>query len=84
MNTMDADIIDERMLIYGFEHFFKRRVIIKALFLTKTTKEQLIYKWYLYSRPYISETAKNYMYDYLQSDISDLDFVMAFRACMRK
>lgn len=81
---MDTDIIDERMVIYGFRHFFQRRVIIKALFWTKPLKERHIYKWYLYSRPFISETAKNYMWEYLQNDINDLDFAMAYRACLRK
>ena len=81
---MDTDIIDERMVIYGFEHFFKRRVIIKTLFWTKAPRDQHIYKWYLYSRPFISDTAKNYMWDYLQDDISELDFVIAHQTCMRK
>lgn len=81
---MDTDIIDERLVIYGFEHFFQRRVIIKALFWTKTPKDRHIYKWYLYSRPFISDTVKNYMWDYLQGDISDLDFAILHRQCLRK
>lgn len=75
---LDSEVIDERLLFYGFEHFFRRRLIIKALLATKTRKEKKIYRWYLYAAPFITDTVKNYMWDYLQGDISELDFVMVY------
>ena len=81
---MDADIIDPRLIFYGFEEFFYRRVLIKTIFQTKPLKEQRIYCWWLYSRPFISDTLKNYMWEYLQNDISDLDFILIHSSCNRR
>lgn len=80
---MDADFIDKRLLFYGFNDFFKKRMIIKALLPTKSIKEQYLYRWYLYSRPFISDKLKNFMWDYLQNDMSELDFVLVYSTCIK-
>lgn len=76
---MDKDIIDERLIFYGLDHFFKKRLVIKAIFHTKTLREQRIFQWYLYSRPFISDTVKNNMWDYLHDYMSEADFVLNYR-----
>ena len=81
---MDADIIDSRLIFYGFEEFFYRRVLIKNIFQTKSLKDQRIYCWWLYSRPFITETLKNYMWEYLQGDISDYEFIFIHSSCNRR
>ena len=76
---LDSEIIDKRLLFYGFEHFFKRRLIIKALLATKTREEKKIYRWYLYAAPFITDTVKNYMWDYLQGYIDESTFYTVYR-----
>lgn len=76
---MDKEIIDERLVFYGLDHFFKKRLIIKELLRTKSWKEVIIYQWYVYSRPFISEAIKNNIWDYLQDYMSEADFVLNYR-----
>ena len=72
---MDKDLLDEGLLFIGFDDFFKRRESIKELFLTKNIKEQYIYKLYVYSRPFINDTYKDYIWDYLHDDITNAGLV---------
>ena len=84
VDFVDGEVIDERILFYGFEDFFRRRLVIKTLLATKDRKDKMIYKWYLYASPFISDVFKNYMWDYLQGDISDLDFIMVYGQYCKK
>jgi hypothetical protein len=77
---IDKEVIDSRLLFYGFEHFFQRRLIIKELLATKNKTDHLIYSWYLYSRPFISDNMKNHMWDYLHGYLSESDFILFYKA----
>lgn len=81
---MDKDIFDNRLLFYGLDDFYIRRIQIKAIFMCKNIKDQYLYKLYLYSRPFISETWKDNMWDYLQSDIQEFEFKEQFLLYKRK
>lgn len=76
---MDKEIIDERLVFYGLDHFYKKRLVIKAILRTKTWRERVVYQWYVYSRPFINETFKNNIWDYLQDYMSEADFVLNYR-----
>lgn len=67
---MDRDLFDEGLLFIGFDEFYERRDEIKDLFWTKNIKEQYIYKLYVYSRPFINDTYKDYIWDYIHDDIT--------------
>ena len=72
---MDKDFFDERLLYYGLDEFYKKRLIIKSVLFTKSANEQFLYRMYVYSRAFISDTWKNNIWDYLQSDISEVEFL---------
>lgn len=76
---IDEKIIDKRLVFYGVDHFFKKRLIIKTILYTKTSIERTIYQWYIYSRPFISDNMKNNIWDYLNDYMSEPDFVLNYR-----
>ena len=71
---MDKDFFDKRLLYYGLDDFYKKRLLIKILFISKLIDEQYMYHLYLYSRAFINDTWKDNMWEYLQGDISDKEF----------
>lgn len=81
---MDRDIFDNRLLYYGLDDFVNKRMSIKAIFACKSRKDQYLYKLYLYSRPFINDTWKDYMWDYLQSDMNEADFMSNYSLYKRK
>lgn len=81
---MDREIFDKRLLFYGLDDFYAKRVQIKAIFNCKNMKDQYLYKLFIYSRPFISETWKDYMWDYLQNDINECDFTHNYFILKRK
>ena len=81
---MDAKIFDIKLLFCGFSDFIAKRNTIKETLITKSDVDQYIYKLYLYSRPVISDSHKDYMWDYLQSDISEFDFMAYALHTLRK
>lgn len=81
---MDKDIFDNRLLYYGLDEFFIKRASIKAIFACKSIKDQYLYKLYVYSRPFINDTWKDYIWDYLQSDIEEVEFMSAYGIYKRK
>lgn len=81
---MDRDIFDHRLLFYGLDDFVIKRASIKAIFSCKSCKDQYLYKLYVYAAPFINDTWKDYMWDYLQSDISDLEFMLNYGVYKRK
>lgn len=72
---MDKDFFDESLLYYGLDEFYRKRLIIKTVLVTKPVKEQFLYRMYVYSRAFISDTWKNNIWDYLQDDISEVEFL---------
>lgn len=68
---MDKDFFDNRLLYYGLDDFYKKRLLIKSVLLLKTTDEQYLYKMYVYSRAFINDTWKDYIWEYIQNDITD-------------
>lgn len=81
---MDKDFFDERLLYYGLNDFYKRRLIIKTLFKCKTLKEQYLYRLYVYSRAFINDTWKDRMWEYIQNDITDEQFVEFYTLYMER
>lgn len=81
---MDKDIFDNDLLFYGLDDFFIKRHKIKEVLPTKSIKDQYIYKLYLYSRPFINDTWKDYMWDYLHNDIDELYFISEYGQYKRK
>lgn len=81
---MDARIFDIKLLFCGFNDFVAKHRTIKDTFKEKSETDQYIYKLYLYSRPFISDTQKDYMWDYIQDDISELDFMNACVHILKK
>ena len=81
---MDKDIFDNDLLFYGLDDFMAKRHKIRDVLFTKTLKEQYIYKLYLYSRPFISETWKDYMWDFLQNDIPEILLISEYGQYKRK
>lgn len=81
---MDSDIFDNRLLFYGLDEFMVKRKVIKQVLFEKTIREQYIYKLYLYSRPFISETWKDLMWDYIQNDIDELYLISEYGKNKRK
>ena len=75
---MDKDLFDERLLYYGLDEFVKNRRIIKEVFWEQDLKTQYIYKLYMYSRAFISDTWKDNMWDYLQNDIDEFTFISIY------
>lgn len=72
---MDKDFFDERLLYYGLDEFYRKRLIIKTVLMTKSLSEQFLYRMYVYSRAFISDTWKNNIWDYLQDDIGEVEFL---------
>lgn len=75
---METEIFDSRMLFWGLDDFVAKRVKIRSLFLCKGDKYKFVYKLYIYSRPFISETWKDFIFDYLWNDISEMEFMSAY------
>jgi hypothetical protein len=72
---MNKDFFDERLLYYGLDEFYKKRLIIKTTLMTLPTNEQFLYRMYVYSRAFISDTWKNTIWDYLQDDITEVELL---------
>lgn len=81
---MDKDIFDSRLLYYGLDDFYLKKETIRILFQCKSIKEQYLYKMYVYSRPFINDTWKDYIWDYLQHDIPDIEFASNYLQMKRK
>ena len=81
---MDKKYFDECLLYYGLDDFFNKRNKIKECFIEKDIDNQYLYKLYVYSRPFIKEMWKDYIWDYLQGDIDDLYFASEYLQYKRK
>lgn len=81
---MDNRFFDECLLYYGLDDFVKHKDTIKECFLSKDINEQYLYKLYVYSRPFIKETWKDYIWDFLQSDIQDFEFLNEYALYKRR
>ena len=79
---MDKDIFDNRLLYYGLDDFYAKRVAIKTIFACKSIKDQYLYKLYVYSRPFINDVWKDNIWDYLQNDIPEYEFMNQY--CLQK
>lgn len=81
---MDRRFFDECLLYYGLDDFFKRKDIIKECFEKQSIDTQYLYKLYVYSRPFIKETWKDYIWDYLQNDIEEWYLISEYSIYKRK
>lgn len=71
---MDIRFFDYRLLYYGLDHFYNNRYIIRDVLKEQTVDNAYLYKLYVYSRPFINDTWKDYIWDFLQNDIEDFEF----------
>lgn len=69
---MDKKFFDNRLLYYGLDEFYNNRLLIKSIYMCKSTEEQYFYHLYVYTRAFISDTWKDYIWEYLNGDIQDL------------
>lgn len=81
---IDKDFFDNRMLYHGLDEFFQKRLIIKSLFKCKSFKDQYLYRLYVDSRAFISDTWKGRIWEYLQDDINDETFRFLYNEFMEK
>ena len=81
---MDSKFFDERLLYYGLEEFYNKRLIIKTLYSCKNSEEIYLYRMYVYSRAFISDNWKNNIWDYLNGDKSDTEFRQLYKEYMDK
>ena len=75
---MDKEFFDTRLLYYGLDEFFHKRIIIKTILQCKNNKDIYLYRMYVYSRGFINDTWKDYIWEYLNNDISDLQFRLLY------
>lgn len=81
---MDREFFDIRMLYYGLDEFYEKRVLIKSVFMLQDLKTQYLYRYYVYSRAFIDDNFKNSIWEYLQDDLSDLEFRLQYVEWKRK
>ena len=43
---MDKDFFDERLLYYGLDEFYRKRLVIKSVLFTRPLSEQFLYRMY--------------------------------------
>ena len=81
---MDSKFFDKRLLYYGLEEFYNKRLIIKTLYTYKNPEEIYLYRMYVYSRAFISGNWKNNIWDYLNGDKTDAEFRALYKEYMDK
>lgn len=81
---MDSKFFDKRLLYYGLEEFYNKRLIIKTLYTYKKPEEIYLYRMYVYSRAFISDNWKNNIWDYLNGDKTDAEFRALYKEYMDK
>lgn len=81
---MDSKFFDKRLLYYGLEEFYNKRLIIKTLYTYKNPEEIYLYRMYVYSRAFISDNWKNNIWDYLNGDKTDAEFRALYKEYMDK
>ena len=84
MVMLDKEYFDPRMLYYGLDEFFMKRLIIKSLFKCKSFDEQYMYRLYVNSRPFINDSWKDRIWEYIQGDINDETFRFLYDEFMDK
>lgn len=81
---MDEKFFDKRMLYYGLDEFFNKRIIIKTLLECKDNDYLYLYRMYVYSRGFINDTWKDYIWEYLNNDMNDLQFRLNYSDFINK
>ena len=71
---MDKEFFDSRLLYYGLDHFYANRYEIREVLHEQDSRTVHLYQWYVYSRPFINDTWKDYIWDFLYNDIEDYRF----------
>lgn len=64
-------IIDSDMLFYTFDDFMKMRKHIKKKLRKKETKDYIIYRMYVESRPWIRDFYRGCIWDFLNDYMTD-------------
>ncbi len=58
-------MIRDDMSFVNFSDFYKRRHIIRAIFIKLSSRDQAIYKYYVYSRRLLKEKVCDMIWEYL-------------------
>lgn len=75
---IDQDYFDARLLFLTIDDFVVNRERIKAAVGELGIDEIYYYRLYVYSRPFIADMWKDYIWDFLMGDMNDLDFVTSY------
>lgn len=75
---MEEEILGYYLAFCDFYQFYATRKIIKKALSKKSAAEISIFKWYLYSRSFISGRLKNKMWSYLNNDLSEKELKIIY------
>ena len=76
---IDQDYFDARLLFLNIDDFIVNRERIKSMFDTLDVDTLYYYRGYVYSRPFIADMWKDYIWDYLMGDMSETDFIASYQ-----
>ena len=68
---MEREILDYNLLFIGIEDFWKHKDLIKTRYNTCQLIEILLFKWYVYQQPFLCESDKDIIWEWLNDDVDD-------------
>lgn len=80
----DKELFDNRLLYIGINEFVAKRIQIKELLKLKSPKDHYLYKLWVYSRPFMSDSTKDVIWDYLNDYMNEFDFAHWWRLYREK
>lgn len=70
-----CEFISDEMYFFTYYDFCDNRKQIKKLYKMMSKQEQKFYMWYVYANIHCNETYKNFIWDYLNDYIDDLELL---------
>lgn len=67
----ECDFLDKSLIYYTYYDFCRRRKKIKESYKGLTYNQKKFYLWYVYANLHMSESYKNYIWDYLNDNETD-------------
>ena len=77
-DPIDGEYFHRTLLFLNIDDFFSNRATIKNRLLIEDVHTVYYYRLYVYSRPFVSDMWKDYIWDYVMGDMKDEDFVYAY------
>ena len=81
---LDAELFERHMLFYTFEDFMKNRLHIKDTVSNYDYKQLVLYRLYIFSRPWIKDYFRGVIWDYLNDDIEDAELEFEYEKYLAK